>query len=55
MTEFTQETSSITVTVAINQVMELKGKGNVPIMLKGSNDTRELPNVLYVPDATATL
>ena len=55
MTEFTQETPSIAITVANNQVMESKGKGNVPIMLKGSDDARELSNVLYVPDATANL
>jgi hypothetical protein len=55
MTEFTQEPPNITITVANNQVMESKGKGNVPITLKGSDDPRELSDVLYVPDATANL
>jgi hypothetical protein len=56
MTEFAQESPNITITVANNQVMESKGKGtNVPILLKGSDDPRELSDVLYVPDATANL
>jgi hypothetical protein len=35
--------------------MESKGKGNVPITLKGSDDACEQSDVLYVPDATANL
>jgi hypothetical protein len=53
-TEFTQEPPNITITVANNQVMESKGKANVPIMLKGSDDPCELSDVLYVPDDTAS-
>jgi hypothetical protein len=53
--EFTKETPSITITIANNQVMESTGKGNVPIMLKGSDNPCVLSDVLYVPDATANL
>jgi hypothetical protein len=55
MTQFIQEPRNITIAVANNQVMESKGKGTVPITLKGSDDAREQSDVLYVPDATANL
>jgi hypothetical protein len=55
MTEFTQKPPNMTITFANNQAMESKGKGNVPITLKGSDDARELSDVLYVLDATANL